>query len=99
MDQRRGRFQRFHRIVDVRQLLILDIDQADRLVSNRFAVSGHSGHRIADHANFVASKNWLILHPATDVNAFHVRASEHDAHARQSFGSCRVDFDNPRVRH
>src|SRR5262249_48530556 len=48
VNQRRARFQRFLRIVHSRQFLILDIDQSQRLISNRLTIRCYGGDGIAD---------------------------------------------------
>ena len=50
VNQRRARFQSFDRIVDVRQLFILNIDQPNRLFCDRLTIGRHRRHRIAAHA-------------------------------------------------
>ena len=99
MDQRRSRLQRFHRIVDVGQLLIFDIDQSDRLIGDRFAVRGHRGDRIAAHAHFVISQHRLVFNPRADENVFHIGPGENSADALQRLGLRSIDFNDARVRH
>src|ERR1044071_10297182 len=99
MNQRRGRFQRLDRIIDIGQLFVLNVDQTDRLIGDRFGIGCHSGERVAGHANFVFDENGLILHPRADENIFDIGAREHGAHARQLLGFRSINADDTRVRH
>ena len=99
VNERGAGFQSFDRIIDVRELLVLNIDQSNRLFRDLLIIGRHRRHRIAAHPDFVVSQDRLVLHARADVNIFNVRAGQHGAHAfqRLCFGS--IDIDDPRVRH
>ncbi len=99
VNQRRGRLQCFDRIVDEGQFLIFDIDQADRLVGNRFVIRRDSRDRIAARAHFVIGQHRLVFHACTNENILNVGTGEHGMNTRQCFSFRCVDVDNARVRH
>ncbi len=99
MDQRRSRLQRLHWIFYVRQFLIFNINEPNRLVGDFFAVGGHRRHRIAAHAHFVISQHRLVFDPRADENVFHIGPGENSADALQRLGLRGIDFNDARMRH
>ena len=98
MDQRRARFERFHRVVDVWQRLVFDVDHTDRFLGDRFIVRRYRRDGVAAHAHLVVCQYRLIFQPSADEDVLHIRASQDSADALQRLGLRSIDFNDARVR-
>src|SRR5438067_11565627 len=78
-----------------RQRLIVDVDQAQRIIGDAFGLSGDGSDLIADEAEDRIEQQALLLVPA------HVRTAgraEARIHAGERFSSAGIDAANPGVR-
>ena len=91
--------QRLHRILDVRQLFIFNIDQRDRFFGNGETIGGDGRNGIAGRADLVVREHRLIFDAGTDVNVLDIRAGQYRAHARQRLRFVGIDFDDTRMGH
>ncbi len=86
MNQWRGGLQSLHRIVDVGQFLVFNIDEPNRLVCDRFAIRSDSRDRITARANFVEGKHRLVFNASADEDVFHIGPRENSADTLQRLG-------------
>jgi hypothetical protein len=80
------------------QLLVLHVDEGERLLG-RLGVDGrHGGHALADEADAVARHDRLVLQAAPHEGGRVVRAGQDDSHAPHPRGAAGVDAHDARVR-
>ena len=98
VDQRRAGPRRLDRVEDGRELVVLDLDQPERLLGRLAVLGRHRGHLLADEADLVAGQDGHVAHRAADAVRRQVPARQHRVHARQRAGAAGVDRHDPRVR-
>ena len=100
VDKRRAGFQRVVDREDRRQLLIIDIDQLQRLCCNTILGCRDRGHHVAHVTDFLGCQDFLV----TDVCSERARcdsqivSGEHREHSLKSKRSGRVNAANSGVR-
>ena len=98
VDQRRARPHRLQRVVDGRQLLVLNVDQRRRALGRLLVVRGNGGHRVADEAHHVVREHRRVLDPPAQEVPGDVGARQHRVDPRLCAGSRDVDANDPRMR-
>ncbi len=85
----------------LRQLVILDFEQFQRLLGDLRRVRQYRGHRIADIAHFVHGDDGLVFigRAVFIIEALDVVARQRGDHSRQFFRSRGVDLDQFGVSH
>ncbi len=95
--ERRAWGDRFNGIGDVRQFLIVDVDEMERLRGDLVAISSHGGHRLADVAHAILRQKRHVFHSQADHDSGDIGTGDETAHARQLCGFARVDAEDARV--
>ena len=96
MDLRPAGIHRLAHVEERRPLLVLDLDQTDRLARGVLVHCGDSCDRLTLVADFVDGEQWLVrrdserLQVAVDV-VRNVLVGDHRMHAGQRFGLARVE--------
>ena len=98
MDERRAGLDRFDRIEHGGQVLVLDLDERQRLFRDVRIERGHHGDLLADEAHAIAREQRHVEHAAPDEEVRHVRGREDREHAGQRASLHGVDADDARVR-
>ena len=90
MDQRRIGLHRLQRIEDRRQLLVLDLDQIQRLLRGVLIDGGDGGDLLADEAHAVARQHRQIGKRVAGQVGTHVRGRDDRLDAGNRFRPARV---------
>ena len=77
----RAGFHGFHRIVDRRQLLVLDLDETQSLKGGFGCLGRHRCDRVSDVAHAVVGKHRLVLHDGPHTVIGDVDGRNHCRHA------------------
>ena len=94
---RRARAERLGRLEDGRQLLVLHVDQCDRLLGDGRRFGGDGSDLVADAPDLPRLERGLIAGEAEPV-LLDVGGGQHGEHAGQRGRASRVDADETRVR-
>ncbi len=97
VQQRRARANRFDRIGDIRQFLVLHIDQIQCLLGDLVIVCGDGCNRLANVAHAVLGQKRHIFHAQTDHDCRYIGTGDNAADAWQLCCHGCINPDNARM--
>ena len=91
--------ERFLEVVDDRQLLVVDLDQVDRLLRDLRRDRRDGGHEVALVAHVLLAEQAAVLREVAVQHVRHVLVRRHGQHARQRLGLGCVEPRDAAVGH
>src|SRR3990172_8717347 len=98
MKHRRAGFDRFQRIEQRLQLVILDFDQLQCLLGSRFGPRRHRGDLLADESDHAVRHHRRVVNAAPDPKSAHILSRDHRFHTRHLQCFAKIDAFDSSIR-